>query len=623
MTIVNPLTSPSLVQQSTTNPVATPEERQVDLRMEQIIRATVVEGGLDRALLEMNQRHYRAQSDLELQVGQKLTLQVLQTHPRLEFMVLNDQLVGRLNQLLPLLARRYDWVQLVNKLRQQPQAPLPQANRQLYDRLQQLLQPGGQLPNGMIAEIVQLAGQVRQLALPSPEGPEILPFSLPATAAGEVVRQSSAGPSPDLLVAGLIRDLQQQLDQLPKGQTRPLPQDWVAATRKLLLPLQQPGGLLSQIPTIQLNELATQLGPLQQSPQLPAPFAGELGRLLAKLDVARQTMTLPPTVASAKPQAATLPGTLPQSQPQVALLGGVAELQLLATVSDQPVAVPSTRTAAAVTPSAVTPLPVLPQEVSAGLEQLLLQVEKLQLEKGGLPAELRGRLEGLLDKLQQLPQPVATGTALLPGLEALSSQLTQIIQQGVMRPEGGQLGMLSQLFGFHLEAELLNGKKKSALASLKMNLLSLREGLGKKGEEPLQRLELLQLCKAKLAEDQVQFLPLLFPELEEGYLFVENQRKADEQEPEPPLQLSISLRLSALGSMRIDMLYEKQGLHLRLACEDQEKMKYLQDCSAELQEAIETVPLQGVSFAADAQEPTRQLRERLLPEELGMLDARI
>jgi hypothetical protein len=603
-----------LVQQSTTSPVSTPEERQVDLRMEQIVRATVVEGGLDRALLEMNQRHYRAQGDLELQVGQKLILQVLQTHPRLEFMVLNDQRVERLNRLLPLLARRYDWAQLVNNLQQQPQEQLSQADRQIYNQLQQLLQPGGALPTGMAAEIGKLAGQLRQL-LPFSEGLEILPLPLPATVAGDVGRQDATGSSLERVVAGLIRDLQQQLAQLPKSQAQPLPHGWVAATRKLLLPLQQPGYLLSQLPTIQLGELATQLGQLQQSPQLPVPFAGELGRLLAKLDVAQQSMTPPPMVASAKPQAATLPGVPQQSPPQVALLGGVAEQQ-------RPTAVSGPSTVVMSSPAA-TPLPVVPQEVSARLEQLLLQVEKLQLEKGSLPADLHGRLEGLLDKLQQLPQPVTAGTALLPGLEALSGQLTQIIQQGVMRPEGGQLGILSQLFGFHLEAELLNGKKKSALASLKMSLLTLRKELGKKGEEPLQRLELLQLCKAKLAEDQVQFLPLLFPELEEGYLFVENQRKADEQEPEPPLQLSISLRLSALGSMRIDLLYEKQGLHLRLACEDQEKMKYLQDCSAELQEAIETVPLQGVSFAADAQEPTRQLRERLLPEELGMFDARI
>lgn len=622
MTIVNPLISSALVQQSTTTPVSTSEERQVDLRMEQIIRATVVEGGLDRALLEMNHRHYRAQSDLELQVGQKLTLQVLQTHPRLEFMVLNDQLVGRLNQLLPLLARPYDWVQLVNNLQQQPQEQVTQANRQLYNQLQQLLQPSGQLPNGMGAEIVQLAGQLRQLALPFTEAIELFPFSLPATAAGNVVRKNPTGQSPTVIVNTLIRDLQQQLDQLPKGQTQTLPQGWVAATRNLLLPLQQHGYLLHQLPTLQLRELATQLGQIQQQPQLPAQFVGELGRLMAQLNIAQPATARQPLAVSTRPQATPRPGAL--SQPQVALLGGVAAAQQPGAVSKNPAVVMApTATQATTIPPSATQLPVEPKEVSAGLDQLLAQVKQLQVEKGSFPPDLRGRLEALLDKLQQLPSAATTGKAVLPGLEALSSQLTQIVQQGVMRPEGGQLGVLSQLFGFHLETELLNGKKKDALASLKMSLLAMREELGKAGEEPLQRLELLQICKAKLAENQVQFLPLLFPELEEGYLFVEKQRKQDEPESEAPLQLSLSLRLSALGNMRIDMLYEEQGLHLRVACEDKEKMKYLQGCSTELQEAIETVPLQGVSFAADAQVPTPQLRERLLPEELGMLDARI
>ena len=64
-------------------------------------------------------------------------------------------------------------------------------------------------------------------------------------------------------------------------------------------------------------------------------------------------------------------------------------------------------------------------------------------------------------------------------------------------------------------------------------------------------------------------------------------------------------------------------MHLRVACEDQEKMTYLQGCTAELTAALETVPLQGVSFAADAKQPIRTLRERLVPESLGMLDARI
>jgi len=272
-------------------------------------------------------------------------------------------------------------------------------------------------------------------------------------------------------------------------------------------------------------------------------------------------------------------------------------------------------------PATATPPPA---EVVEGISQLLSQVRQLQEEKGGLTSDLTGRLEGLLDKLQQLSQPAEASYAALPELAAIATQLSQITQQAGIHPEGGQLGFLSQFFGFHLETELLNGKKKDALASLKLGLLSLRNELGEQAKEPLHRLEILQMCKSKLHEQQVQFLPLPFNELEEGYVLVEKQREQDAEDgAEAPLQLSLSLRLSALGNLRIDMLYEKHGLHLRVACEDQEKMRYLQDFREELEQAIETVPLQGVSFAADAQAPARQLLKRLLPEAAGMLDARI
>lgn len=616
MTIVNPLAAPSVISQSINHSGTTVEERQVGLRMEQIVRATVVEGGLDRALLEMEHRHYRAQGELELQTGQKLTLQVLQTHPRLEFRVLNDQLAGRLNQLLPLLTRSFDWVQLVSGLQQQQPAnqQLPVSTQQVYVQLQNLLQPGGQLPNQLGDEVLRLAGMLRQLGLPVSERAVAVPFAFSAVPVENVSASSAPGQSPELLASGIIRDLQQQLQQLPQnlGSRQSQPQAWVVETRNLLLPLQQ-GNLLGQLPTVQLAELSALLGQVQQQPQLPPQFTGELGRLVAQLNLAQQSGVTPQLPAASKAAALPLPAF--PIEPQVALLGGVAEHQQAATVYRTPANAP---------PLAMSGPPIPAQQVSVDLDKLLAQVQQLQTEKGALPPELTGKLEGLLDRFNQLPQVPNSSVAVLPGLEMLSSQLTQIVQQAVMRPAGGQLGMLSQLFGFHLETELLQGKKKDALASLKLSLLGLRDFLGEKGSEPLQRLELLQLCKAKLAEEQVQFLPLLFPELEEGYLYVEKQREPEQdQDSEPPLQLSIALRVSALGDMRIDMLYDEQGLHLRVACEDQEKMAYLQGCSAELQAAIETVPLQGVSFAADAQVPTRQLQERLLPDALGMLDARI
>jgi hypothetical protein len=269
------------------------------------------------------------------------------------------------------------------------------------------------------------------------------------------------------------------------------------------------------------------------------------------------------------------------------------------------------------------PTPVIPAGLSAELEQLLSQVQQIQQETGKLSPELLGRLEGLLDKLQQLPQGAQREQTFLPGLELITSQLTQLVQLGPQQPKGGQLGFLSQLFGFHLEAELLQGKTKDALASLKMSLLAMQKELGEEVKEPLRRMEMFQLCKAKLAEEQVQFLPLPFNELEEGFLLMNKPQPDEEETSDQPLQLSLSLRLSALGSLRIDLLYDKQGLNLRLACEDKEKMTYLQKHASELEDAIEAIPLQGVSFASDARVPVMQLLEQLLPDAPGILNDRV
>jgi hypothetical protein len=163
MSIVNPLAAANAIVQPTSTPVQSPEERQVDLRLEQMVRATVVEGGLDRALLEMNHRHYRAQSDIELQVGQKLTLQVLQTHPTLELRVIHDPLAGRLSQLLPLLSQPYDWSKLLDILQQQSPQKLPANTPQVYQQLQQLLLPNGPLPAGLETSLQKLPVQLQQL----------------------------------------------------------------------------------------------------------------------------------------------------------------------------------------------------------------------------------------------------------------------------------------------------------------------------------------------------------------------------------------------------------------------------------------------------------------------------
>ncbi len=567
----------------------------VELNPGQLVRATVIETGLNKAILEVHRQRYLAQGEQELRVGQKLNLQVLQTQPRLEFKVLSDTLNDRLAQALPLLTRSFDWSRLVSRLRQpQGQVPQPQDNVKIYNQLQQILTPAAGVPAGLKGDMALILAQLQQLTVSGASPAENVLPSQPLTP----MLAASQQPAPFAIsrtITTLIKNLQNQLSLLPKQAEQALPKNWYVETRELLAPFQQ-GRELPHLPVPQRQLLVTVLKQMKQHARVSPQLAGEVERLLVKVN--RQVLQdiFPPPIKPDVPVARDLAAT---ARPHVSP------------------AIPGSEQTTGIKGVDV------PVQLSAEIKQVLEQVNQGQVQKQGIAPELLGRLEGLLGRLQQLPRIAGEAPVLLPGFETLIAQLEHLVAQRPTVPQGGQLGLLSQLFGFHLEAELLQGKKKGALASLKSSLLGLQKELGSEVAEPLRKLELFQLCKARLADEQVQFLPLPFNELEEGYLLAERGAKGDDEATESPLQMSLSLRLSALGNIRIDMLYATEGLHLRLACEDREKMAYLQNYTDELGESLQAVELQGVSFSADAQLPARQLQGRLLPDSHNMFDARM
>ena len=52
------------------------EERQQQLPIDKIVRATVAEGGQDKVMLELNHQRLQAETKLPLKTGQKLNLMV-------------------------------------------------------------------------------------------------------------------------------------------------------------------------------------------------------------------------------------------------------------------------------------------------------------------------------------------------------------------------------------------------------------------------------------------------------------------------------------------------------------------------------------------------------------------
>jgi hypothetical protein len=563
------------------------------LRVNQLVQAKVIASELG-PLLELNQQLFKVEGEAALSAGQVLLLRVLQTEPRLEFNVLAPQREERLTQLLPLLTRSYDWQGLLKG------NTLITENLHFVRQLEPLLSFAGHRPELVRQELVQLS-QALATVLPLPAKNTDAALLPPATVVTAMLpagaSQKGALPSlPEhfLPFATLIQSLNVQLSKLPQAQNLSAPHLWHTETRAILA---QFNDLPRPAPAV-LSQLTLLLGRLQQQPLVSPQLSQDIGQLLTRL---ADVEVLPATAFIGGRSAATLPAGAYSATKPVSVPTLVRQNEGLASTSTEG-------------DIGLASLEKHSQQIMASLQPLVEQ-------KQPLSPEILGRLEGLLERLSSL-KPASTDTLPSPELIANLTQMVHSTLQSIVPPDGRTLGALGQLFGFHMERELLEGKLKDALANLKATLLAAAQDTSDDVQDPLRRIELFQLCKARLAEEGLAFLPLPFAELEEGYLLAERETSGKEG-ADPLLNMSMSLRLSALGNLRVDMLYDGHGLQLRLACDGQEKMNYVQGAQAELREGLQAVNLQGLSFAADAREPASQLGERLNPTAKNLLDERI
>ncbi len=115
MNIVNPSSAVKPVE-SATSQNYTREEKQHQLPLNKIVRATVAEGGQDRVLLELPNRRFAAETRVPLQTGQKIDLLVTSTHPRIELQLVENTLNERLASSLHLLGEKLNIVPLLQTL---------------------------------------------------------------------------------------------------------------------------------------------------------------------------------------------------------------------------------------------------------------------------------------------------------------------------------------------------------------------------------------------------------------------------------------------------------------------------------------------------------------------------
>ena len=157
MNIVNP------IQTSNGLTLNTPyhgsnEERQQELRPDQIVRAVVKDGGHDDVLLDFGTQKLRAQGKFDLQTGQSIDLKVLRTDPQLELQILSDIFGNRLSHYLKCLEGPW---RLLPPMRQLLQANLGLSSEvtTMFEQWLSLQGQLGELADGhLLKQLWQLIG---------------------------------------------------------------------------------------------------------------------------------------------------------------------------------------------------------------------------------------------------------------------------------------------------------------------------------------------------------------------------------------------------------------------------------------------------------------------------------
>jgi Trp operon repressor len=289
--------------------------------------------------------------------------------------------------------------------------------------------------------------------------------------------------------------------------------------------------------------------------------------------------------------------------------------------------------------SSTEPVPTQIQQI---LNPLLQPQTGEQLTPGNLQ-----QLQNLLLHISKSPASftntgtsgnIPTAGAESSHLQALTASVLQSlaqslgnIQQQMATPPPRELALLAQILGLNFEGRLLNGEVEQARNSLKGLLLQLK---GQEDSPPqvrehstnlLQQLELFQLCRGRLAQNGVLFLPLPYDFLHQGYVLIEEHGSEQDtagSEKEKTLSVTLNLTLEHLGSLNIHMLFVQEQLFMRISCTDARTTALIQKTHAELDAVLQPLGLKRINIDARGKDPAVALFERLSPDR-SVLDAHV
>ena len=237
--------------------------------------------------------------------------------------------------------------------------------------------------------------------------------------------------------------------------------------------------------------------------------------------------------------------------------------------------------------------PVNPAKILQALESGLAELAFLFRGPAGLPRLAAG------DSLQR---------GLLPG-----SQAEAILSQGGPVSKGGEL--LQQLInrlGLNLEGLLAAGNTEETVQTVKFALLEMVQNFAEQGRlvesgrQALNTIEFFQLAQLQTIRQDALVLPLPLPFLEQGYLLIEDYKEQagnDDRDREMARRFSLLLKLTPLGNLRIDFLATGDGVYIRFNSESKEVSDYLATMKADLDSAITSTAVHGVSFTESGEDP--------------------
>ncbi len=195
---------------------------------------------------------------------------------------------------------------------------------------------------------------------------------------------------------------------------------------------------------------------------------------------------------------------------------------------------------------------------------------------------------------------------------------------------GTMLSSLIKLLGLDTERQVALSDPDQAAARLKSALLALGREQGQsqdvrqRAEALVNHLELFQLCRVRMAEQGLNWLPLPLPFLQQGYLVwhIDPEDDTNDQAGQSGM-LRMVLQMTHLGDLDLKLRPMHQGLRVGVACASQETASFLEDRKEELIHSVTALPVLECQISLGAKDPSRILLDMAVSEGERVFEARV